>query len=272
MLVIFICFALSSVTLTISALHAGPIIPIDEANFKLAAQVEAQTLELKYLSEVKVTDSSNSQFAISKREPLHQNRATALPPSPSVRQVGYTVVKNDKNNTWSNDLTIFGNPPISALVDTGSSISIFTKSAYTPSPLAIRLGKQVGINYLDGKAARGEVYLDYITIAGITLRSEIVWAETDFLDPSKSAFQAVVGFGFPQNPLAPSLMEEMVSQNSLLTDTISYTMTGGNNGAMYLGALDSSAINEIKYTNVDRTLGSRWHTTLAINGHASIPT
>ena len=106
---------------------------------------------------------------------------------------------------------------------------------------------------MDGTSGSGEIYLDYITVAGLTLWSTVIWADTNFYDGA----DGIIGVGFEGSLTAGSLIESMV-QNS--------TMTAHSEGSLQFGALDANIVEELKYTDALVRHAHAWDTTGSING------
>jgi hypothetical protein len=116
---------------------------------------------------------------------------------------------------------------------------------------------------MDGTNGGGDVYLDYVTVAGLTLWTTIVWADKHFYDGA----DGILGVGFAGSLAAGSLIESMVQNFTMLNDVVCMTMSShSGQGALQLGALDPTIINEIKYTDVLVQHGHAWDTTATING------
>ena len=63
----------------------------------------------------------------------------------------------------------------------------------------------------------------------------------------------------------------MVSNYTLLYDSISITLTDRGDGALALGVLDASIVNDVEYTDVLTKTLHAWDVEASVNGGANFP-
>lgn len=193
-------------------------------------------------------------------------KRTFAKPWLSQRQVGIsTLTASYYDMLWGVPFQIVNGKKSNLAWDTGSSLTIFNHDAYTPSPLAQKSGLRVSIAYMDGTAGTGDVYFDYITVAGLTMWTSLVWADTKLLPYE---FDGILGVGFANGIETASLIEAMVQNFTMLNDVVCMTMTSQSDGVLQFGALDATIVNEIMYTDVLARHSHAWDTTASINGIA----
>lgn len=106
-------------------------------------------------------------------------------------------------------------------IDPGSYFLVVDKGGYKPGPSAVDQHYQTTVGYYTGQPANASIYLDTVTLAGLTVEKTDVAAVPTGFDVSSPTENGIIGLGFPYSndpklaELAPPFLESAKNQGLL---------------------------------------------------------
>lgn len=177
-------------------------------------------------------------------------------------------VKNGK--LWAGEVT-YGGQSFSINFDTGSADTLVNPEAYKPSKskASKNTGKDFSVRYGDGTTAKGKIYTDSFSIAGLKADKVAIGRSTTTFIKDEESNQGVAGMGFSSIQTFPKefppFFESLRKQKALDKGIFQFTLKRGSGSTLHLGSVDSSKFKgDVSYAKVDPLYGW-WVTSAKVN-------
>ena len=182
-----------------------------------------------------------------------------------------TDIQNDQ--LYAGKLT-FGGQTFAIDFDTGSADTLANPGAYNPSKskTSKNTGASFSAAYGDGTSARGTIYTDSFSIAGLKANNVAIGRSSNTFITGEDPNQGIAGLSFPSIQTFPKqyapFFQSLRDQKAVSQGVFQFTLKHGAGSSLFLGGVDASkAKGGFKYTNVQSSLGF-WISKATINGKA----
>ncbi|KAK0548817.1 hypothetical protein OC846_004329 [Tilletia horrida] len=221
--------------------------PDGKVNFQAVDQHLAG-LRAKYSRNLKAVQKNTG-----KPHPLASKSATA----PAKRGVGNNPLTSQENNAlWTGPIS-FGGQQMTVDFDTGSADCLVGPGAYSPGYSAQDTGKQFSTSYGDGTTASGEVYLDTLSIAGLSADSAAIGlAQQTFLQSGENS-DGICGMSLPALATfdQPPYFYSLKNAGAVDSGVFAFALSSGSS-TLTLGGLDSDLYSgDVVYSGLSSSQG-----------------
>ncbi|KAK0524398.1 hypothetical protein OC835_005929 [Tilletia horrida] len=170
------------------------------------------------------------------------------------------LTSQEGNQLWTGEVAI-GTPPVRVPLDfdTGSSDLFVTPGLYHPdrSSTCEKTGKRFGTGFGDGTHAEGDIYLEDVTVGGLTAHKQAVGNATkSTLDEEGSkgiagmAFQKISSFN------APSFIATLIHQSSLAQPVFGFGLWADKDARLDLGHIPQNVFKgDLVWNKADSASG-----------------
>ncbi|WFC98626.1 cathepsin D [Malassezia yamatoensis] len=182
-----------------------------------------------------------------------------------------TDVQNEQ--LWAGQVS-FGGQKFGIDFDTGSSDTLANPSAYNPkkSSSAKNTHKTFSASYGDGTTAKGTIYTDNLSIAGLSGTDVAIGHSTTTFIEGEDPSEGIAGLGFPAIQTFPTQYKpfffQLKSQKAVKSGVFQFTLKSGKGSTLTLGGIDTSKYKgSVTYVDVDPSKGF-WLTNAKVNGQS----
>ncbi|CEH18710.1 acid protease [Ceraceosorus bombacis] len=187
-----------------------------------------------------------------------------LPEELKKRATGTVALTDESEQLWHGNV-VFGGQTIPIDFDTGSADLVVNRDAYTPGSSSTNTGRAWTAAYGDGTTARGTVYTDSFSIAGISASKVAIGrATTNFLTDANN--QGIAGMSFPAlsqfGSQYPPFFDSLINQKKVDQSVFTFTLKAGSGSTLFLGGVSGGSPS---YSNVDTSNGF-WQIPGRVNG------